>query len=950
VANGRDIGYVEKRDDIQERYQDDIYTSTTFKSGSNKHNQYLDTTTSNNQFTAKQQSGIKHNKHIPSSPLRPPPSSRHTNKEEEVEDYITTTSPIIQRSKARQIERNSFLDWADSQLGYKVSSTTTKDGGRDRDNKGKDGGSKDVRGERSGEGSVRDNEGRDGGRSTRIKKLWDFNNIDTSYVKVDDNREDEQRDDNNDNISMYKPTSSIRDLSSTTNTNFNSSYTNLTNSINLTNSNLNRTNSSKKKEVWTASKIRQESRHDITKQLNVDLTEIEMFMSSMKERIKLYGTASGGKDGGGKEGRVAVKDGSDKGSEKEKGLGGVRGVGTNGKNDDIGEIDKLQLTHTQSSSEESIPTDDGYGKQVRSPHYTTTSHKSFNGNNNHEINNLINKFQSTRMKQSRHYLVQGDELMNSSTTNTNIDDRVGEHRTYREPIMTMEKQAIKIATYTGMNQQDDMTSSSGKDGGGKEGRVAVKDGSDKGSEKEKGLGGVRGVGTNGKNDDIGEIDKLQLTHTQSSSEESIPTDDGYGKQVRSPHYTTTSHKSFNGNNNHEINNLINKFQSTRIKQSRHYLVQGDELMNSSTTNTNIDDRVGEHRTYREPIMTMEKQAIKIATYTGMNQQDDMTKKDNGSSRRAIAKKSGYDYTISSPREVRLKRMQELKKKHQLVIDQDEKNEPPPPPPKEDDKKDIDTWWDEHKLKHDQKQQRYDKDQGCRRGMDTNYNIDDELERWWKEKRRNDTPNKTPFAELEEEPTISDPDQSTFTPSTIKGTPTLPPLSPMNTIPTKRELKGSSSTSSSSSSKPKNISHLTHTFRLKSRQLGSPLPVQRGSSSSIDGPLLPSTTSESSTLTDENIDRDVEDAKYDQVEERSASSSSSSLSILSEGAIEEDEEDRCQSLAQSTLSMLLSRIDEAKASFTQALLDGDTVKQAELASLLSRLGEAAVTMRKLEQTA
>jgi len=92
---------------------------------------------------------------------------------------------------------------------------------------------------------------------------------------------------------------------------------------------------------------------------------------------------------------------------------------------------------------------------------------------------------------------------------------------------------------------------------------------------------------------------------------------------------------------------------------------------------------------------------------------------------------------------------------------------------------------------------------------------------------------------------------------------------------------------------------------------------------------------------------VEDAKYDQVEERSASSSSS-LSILSEEATEED--DRCQSLAQSTLSMLLSRIDEAKASFTQALLDGDAVKQAELASLLSRLGEAAVTMRKLEQTA
>ena len=765
VANGRDIGYSDKRDDIQEmkeRYQEDIYTSTTFKSGSNKHNQYHDTT--NNKYNKQeQQSSINYNKHVSlvPPPQQPPPMSTN------IEEY---TTPIIQRSKARQIERNSFLDWADSQLlGYKATSTSTEDAGS------KDGGNCKV-------GGVREDRGRDrevsGGKSIRMKKLWDFNNIDTSYVK----RDDEQRDDNNDNISLYKPTSHIRDPSFTNNTNLNSNHSNSTNS-NPSNSKL------KKEEVWTASKIRQESRHDITKQLNVDLNEIEMFMSSMKERIKMYGTSGGGgggKDGSGKEGRVAaVEDESDKGNDKERGLG------------------------------------------VRD--------KDMGGN--------------------------------KDTKSANNDE---------------------------------------------------------------------------------EVDKLHLTSSLSSSSEDIPTDDGYGKQLRSPHYYTTSHnKSFNGNNNREINNLINKFQSTRIKQSRHYLVQGDELMNSSMTNINNDDRVGEHRTYREPIMTMKKQAIKIATYTGMNQQDDMTtKKDNGSSRGA-AKKSGYDYTtMGGPREVRLNRMQELKKKHQLVIDQDRKNEPPPPPPKEDYEKktDIDSWWDEHKLKQDQRQQRHVKDRGC---LDTNYNIDDELERWWKEKRRNDTPNKTTFAELEEEPTLTDSDQSTFKASTtIKGTLTLPPLSPMNTIPTKKEVEGSSSSTSSSKSKPYVKSHLSHTFRLKSRQLGSPLPVQRGSSSSIDGPLLTSTSSESSTLTDGKVDWDVEDTNNEEVEEQSASSSS--LSILSEEATEE--KDRCQSLAQSTLSMLLSRIDEAKASFTQALLDGDAVKQAELASLLSRLGEAAVTMRKLEQTA
>jgi len=178
VANVRDIGYGEKKDDIQEEmkdgYQEDIYTSTTFKSGSNKHNQYHD---NNNQFTAKQQqSSIKH-KHV--SPPPPPPAN-----EEEVEEYITK-SPIIQRSKQRQIERNSFLDWADSQLlGYKATSTTTKDGGKD-DGSGKEGrDSNKVRGEDRECGDNKGREVREGGKSTRMKKLWDFNNIDTSMSKL----------------------------------------------------------------------------------------------------------------------------------------------------------------------------------------------------------------------------------------------------------------------------------------------------------------------------------------------------------------------------------------------------------------------------------------------------------------------------------------------------------------------------------------------------------------------------------------------------------------------------------------------------------------------------------------------------------------------------------------------------------------------------------------------
>ena len=53
------------------------------------------------------------------------------------------------------------------------------------------------------------------------------------------------------------------------------------------------------------------------------------------------------------------------------------------------------------------------------------------------------------------------------------------------------------------------------------------------------------------------------------------------------------------------------------------------------------------------------------------------------------------------------------------------------------------------------------------------------------------------------------------------------------------------------------------------------------------------------------------------------------------------------VAQGTLSVILGRIDDAKENFKKALLEDDVKKQAELASLITRLGEAAVAMRKLE---
>eukprot|EP00580_Thalassiosira_gravida_P005338 CAMPEP_0201656518 /NCGR_PEP_ID=MMETSP0493-20130528/46567_1 /ASSEMBLY_ACC=CAM_ASM_000838 /TAXON_ID=420259 /ORGANISM="Thalassiosira gravida, Strain GMp14c1" /LENGTH=63 /DNA_ID=CAMNT_0048133133 /DNA_START=1153 /DNA_END=1345 /DNA_ORIENTATION=- len=44
----------------------------------------------------------------------------------------------------------------------------------------------------------------------------------------------------------------------------------------------------------------------------------------------------------------------------------------------------------------------------------------------------------------------------------------------------------------------------------------------------------------------------------------------------------------------------------------------------------------------------------------------------------------------------------------------------------------------------------------------------------------------------------------------------------------------------------------------------------------------------------------------------------------------------------------SCIEEANANFTAALVDGDVEKQTELAGLMTRLGEAAVTNWDLER--
>jgi hypothetical protein len=49
-----------------------------------------------------------------------------------------------------------------------------------------------------------------------------------------------------------------------------------------------------------------------------------------------------------------------------------------------------------------------------------------------------------------------------------------------------------------------------------------------------------------------------------------------------------------------------------------------------------------------------------------------------------------------------------------------------------------------------------------------------------------------------------------------------------------------------------------------------------------------------------------------------------------------------------LNLILSRIDEAKVQFAKALEESDVKKQADLAALLAKLGEAAVALKKLDQ--
>lgn len=56
----------------------------------------------------------------------------------------------------------------------------------------------------------------------------------------------------------------------------------------------------------------------------------------------------------------------------------------------------------------------------------------------------------------------------------------------------------------------------------------------------------------------------------------------------------------------------------------------------------------------------------------------------------------------------------------------------------------------------------------------------------------------------------------------------------------------------------------------------------------------------------------------------------------------------QSVAQSALEVILGRIEEAKSNFQKALVEDNVEKQTEMAALIAKLGEAAVAMRKLEQ--
>ena len=692
----------------QKKYNDDNYNPTSSsRGGANRHNKQQQT------------------------------SSSDVYVGEEDDEYYNT--PILQRSHARQIERESFLKWAGEGLHYTLTDINERN----------------VQDSKKQEIQVRANSK----TSERMKKLWDFDDFDDILYDDNNNYEgEEQCRDDDDDIEKYNPTFSHGSEEESE-----SSY-------------------DRKHKLWTNSRVRRESRKDITKETLNDLTEMELFTKEMRKRIMQYG-----------------------------------------------------------------------------------------------CNRVV-----------------GDDERNN------------------------------------------------KEGGGQQ----KKRGGNMDGEEEKDAGEEEETGI--------EIELRRLSNTQSSDGEEEPTDDGYGKQVRSSHLRN------------KTGELIHKFQNTRIKHAPQQHTRDDELIDSSSTprgDTTI-------------IMSKQKQAVKIATYRGMNQLDD-DDQDHNSQERGIT--SPRDAALQS---ARLKRTRELKKKMAAQASRDGNNNNNKTTGEEeedeDGKTDLDRWWDEHKRKQEQRLQRRKEERGGRVGGDTGGNCsDDRLESWWQAQRRskiqsgvNGTPKK-PFAELEEEPTV--PEQTPRSPITIgNDSPTTSlkpePLSPMNTTPQKRmtrqqqqgNVNGNKSTSSSASStstpvRPKSSSssssHLAPSFR--SRHLVSP-PSRRGRY----GPPCPETPT--NRMTPNNIADKEKVGEASSVkglnnnngntnngEERSPPPSS--ISVLSEVSNNTSSESRCQSVAQSTLSVLLSRIDEAKSNFTQALVDGDVDKQVELAGLLTRLGEAAVTMKKLEQS-
>lgn len=87
---------------------------------------------------------------------------------------------------------------------------------------------------------------------------------------------------------------------------------------------------------------------------------------------------------------------------------------------------------------------------------------------------------------------------------------------------------------------------------------------------------------------------------------------------------------------------------------------------------------------------------------------------------------------------------------------------------------------------------------------------------------------------------------------------------------------------------------------------------------------------------------------------SAPGASAVLSVLSDDDPDDSRDGssgrRCRSVASSTLAALLTRLEGAEAAFIHAQETGHVEEQAALAGLMARLGEAAVTMRRLERVA